>query len=260
MRTALSFLFIRKASCYFLFELIDDFARYYEDMFFPDSTGAWAILAGSFFVTFYGTRFPRICLAPYIAAMIYYKFCGVKQGLDSISPKTIEEYNISPEILQSLKSMFDSDVDDTTSVWIVSFLLASIFVWALEMASNLLFMVGLYIIYRMFFHIGFETYKESSPIVFYILLLVSFGILYYVTRRLAKYLLLVLFSVTGSLVLLASIELVTESYTLGFYDLILDLEDAQYLELSHVSTPMGIWILTALMGVLWQWKFIEDKT
>ncbi|AFM97925.1 hypothetical protein EHEL_030280 [Encephalitozoon hellem ATCC 50504] len=260
MRIALSLLFIRKASCYFIFDLIDDFVMYYENMFFPNSVGAWAILAGSFFVTFYGSRYPRISLAPYIAALLYYNFCDIREGLNNVSPKTIQEYHIPPDVLQTMKQVFGGKNNDPASLWIVSFLLGSILVWALEMASNLLFIVGLYIIYRMFFHIGFETYKESNPEAFYILLLASFGVLYYITRRVAKYFLLILFGITGSLILLTSIELITENNEMGFYDLILDLEDTEYLELTSISTPVAIWIITAFVGMFWQWRFSEDKT
>lgn len=260
MRIVLSFLFIRKVSCYFIFELIDDFIMYYENMFFPNSAGAWAILLGSFFVTFYGSRFPRISLAPYIAALIYYNFCDIREGLNSVSSKTMQEYYIPSDILRSMKQVFGGSNNDPATLWFISFLLASILMWALELASSLLFIAGLYIVYRMFFYIGFETYKESNPEVFYILLFVSFGVLYYVTRRTTKYLLLILFSITGSLVLLTSIELITENNDLGFYDLILDLENTQYLELSSVSTPIVVWIITAFMGMFWQWRSSENKT
>ncbi|AFN82647.1 hypothetical protein EROM_030270 [Encephalitozoon romaleae SJ-2008] len=260
MRIILTFLFIRKASCYFIFELIDDFVIYYENMFFPNSAGAWAILLGSFFVTFYGSRFPRISLTPYIAALIYYNFCDIREGLNSVSTKTVQEYYIPPDIIRRMKEVFGGSNNDPATLCFISFVLASILMWALEVASSLLFIIGLYIVYRMFFHLGFETYKESNPGVFYILLFVSFGILYYVTRRTTKYLLLILFSITGSLILLTSIELITENNELGFYDLILDFEDTQYLELSSASTPIAVWIITAFIGMFWQWKFSENKT
>ncbi|ADM11173.1 uncharacterized protein Eint_030290 [Encephalitozoon intestinalis ATCC 50506] len=259
MKIIFSFLLIRKVSCYFLFELINDFVGYYEDMFFPSSIGAWAILAGSFFVTFYGIRFPRISLAPYIAAIVYYNFCDIKEGINSISPKTVQTYHIPPDILQGSKDLLGGSSTDPVSLWVVSLFLASALVWFLEIASGLLFVAGLYVIYRMFFHIGFEKYKETDPEIFYTLFLGSFVILYYVTRRMVKYLLILLFAVTGSLILLVSIELITENYALGFYDLILDLEDTKYLEVSSLPAPLSVWIITSFIGMFWQWRSSPDK-
>lgn len=259
MRIALSLLFAGGAWCYFLFEFVDEFARYYEDRFFPDSAGAWGIVGGALFITLYGACYPRISLTPYIAAMMYYNFREIKDGLDSVSPRTAEQFHVPPGILQGVKDMFDSSADDPASLIVMSLVLACILVWALEMVQNLLLIVGLYIVYRMFFYMGFETYKEESPEVFYGLLAMSFVVLYFVTSRVTKYLFLVVFGITGSLVLLASVEAVTESTSLGIYDMILDLKEMQALDSSSVTVPMGVWAVTALIGMGWQWRLVGDK-
>lgn len=251
-------LFVQDIYCYFLFDFLGDFVQYYEKMFFPDTTGAWLILVGSVLITFYGLYYPRISLTPYITAMIYYNFLDIQQQLDAIPTRKAEEFAIPPDILQGFKNFFNQAADNPVHLIAISFVGSCLLVWAIELAQNLLFMVGLYIIYSMFFNIGFERYRETDPVLFYISLFVTFLILYHFTKRISSYVFVVLFSVTGSFVLLSSVELISET-EMGFYGLISDLKNMHELDFS-VTTPMIVWAGVAFIGMFWQWRFVEGKS
>lgn len=252
------FLFlIGNVSCYFIFDFLGDSVVYYEQQFFPDTIGLWMLFVFSFFVTLYGICYTRTLITPYITAMLCYNILEVQQTLEGISPTEAGKWFVSPDLLQSFKDVFENAVDNPLPLFILSFILACIIVWFMELVQNLVFIIGLYIIYSMLFCVGFEEYREANPILFYLFLIIAFIVLYNITRNISNYVFIALFSVTGSLMLLTSAEIIS-GFDLGFRGLILTLKDKNGLSSSQ-TIPAILWTVATLIGAFSQWGIISEK-
>lgn len=253
----LALLFMQQASCYFMFSLMGRFIDKYESVVAVSKMAACIVFCGAVFVMLYGAYYPRISLSPYIAALVYYNFAELNEKVNSIPSKHAEKYFVSAETLDGFKGFFGSMADNPTIMFIVSFAGACIVVWALELIQNLILILGLYIIYSMFFSLGFQVYKDTYPIPFYLALGASFMILCYITQRLLRYTFVVLFAVTGSFVALTCIEFLVD-FDMGFVVMVDALKDEYGIDAS-MSSPLIVWAVTSIVCMVWQTRYIGKK-
>ncbi|KAM0672565.1 hypothetical protein CWI42_030160 [Ordospora colligata] len=255
MQKLLLLLLTKSAGCFFLFDFLNEDLEYYNMKKYPDTIGLWTTVICSFLITFYSMKFPRIFLTLYIAGAISYGTAGInEEDLNSSLPKEVQNFGIVLEI----KGVLENLQADPAILIVVSFVFASILSWLLNIIQNMFLVVGFYVTYCMLLPICFGENEEESPVLFYILLIGSTMILYYLTRNASKYALLMMFCSTGSFLLLASLEMASGTGDV-FYGIVYDLCHMYTFELSLMTFPMMIWIGLTIFAMAWQKRYIKSS-
>jgi hypothetical protein len=246
-------LFAPPVHCYFLFDFLADFVKFYENQFFPYMATALMVLGGAFYITFFGIYTPRISLTPFISGAIYYTCRDIKNEVVSAASEGGTGEGWGARTLRQLKEAFQGLTQHPVPLVILSFVVASLVMLLLEAAQDVVILIVMFLAYRLFFSISFDQYREQNPYAFYAVLVLTFVVIYYLGRKLYAYAFALLFGAAGAFVLLLSVELIS-SVDMGFADLILKLKDAEGVE-SILTIQGAIWALVAFVGMCNQLTF-----
>jgi hypothetical protein len=247
-------LFASPVHCYFLFDFLADFVDFYEQQFFPQMATALIVLAGAFYIAFFGLYTPRISLTPFISSAIYYVCRDIKNEVVAASTGRDPNEGLGARLIKHLRDALRHLAQHPIPLAVLSFVTACLIVLLLEAAQNVLMLVAMFLAYWLFFSVSFDQYREQNPYVFYIGLIATFVIIYYLGGRLYKYALAVLFGFSGSLILLLVVELIS-NVDMGFSGLIQKLKDAEGIE-SIFSVQGAVWALVAFIGTCNQIAFV----